>query len=690
MSESEHPDFAEEKAWIERAYRELDRARETARSVTTNVESGRGGTHQARYERDVLAEKVRTRLDDLDIGDQSLIFGRIDQVEGDHFHIGRVAVWDEQRNPLVVDWRAPIAEPFYRATGRQTLGLARRRHFITRFRELLGLEDEYFDGEGSNGSEANGNGREGLKGERTLVAALESARSGRLGDIVGTIQGEQDEIIRAPQTGIVVVQGGPGTGKTVVALHRAAYLLYTHRFPLEGQGVLVIGPNRLFLTYIEQVLPSLGEAGVELAVLGDFVHDARIRGNDTPTVARVKGDLRMADVIRRAVRQRQRPLREELVVSYGVQRLRMSVDESAELIKKTRRRSRFHNHGRRFLVEDFYTALANSGRYEVEIEELQDNLGSNPEVRAALERMWPVLSPTELLHDLFGSKALLLAAGERELGRDIELLHRERSRHDEVIWTSHDVPLLDEAHQRLGPRSGKVRDHEVRTYGHIVLDEAQDLSPMQLRMIARRSLNGSMTIVGDIAQATSAWAHDSWDSVLEGLPTQKGVTRNELTVGYRLPGPLIELSAKVLEKAMPDLAPPVAVRANGDPPRFVRTSPDAFGADLAQAIADERAAIGAGNIAIICATGAGDDVADFLNEHGVAHGRTYAGALEKDVSIIEVSMVKGLEIDAAIVIEPDSIVEHEPQGLRSLYVALTRATRRLVIIDTGDSATILE
>jgi len=680
MSESEHPEFAEESAYITHAYACLDKSRESAKTITDNVESREGGTHQARYERDVLADKVRIRLEDLDIGDQSLIFGRIDQTTGDHFHIGRVAVFDEQRDPLVVDWRAPIAESFYRATGRQTMGLARRRHYITRFRELLGIEDEYF---------TDGDETPGLKGERTLIAALETGRSGRLGDIVGTIQGEQDEIIRAPLQGAVIVQGGPGTGKTVVALHRAAYLLYTHRFPLARQGVLVIGPNRLFLTYIEQVLPSLGESGVELTVLGDFVPNARVRGNDPDHVARVKGDLRMLDVIRRAVRQRQRTLRRDLVIPYGVQRLRVSVADSEDIIARTRRRSRFHNHGRKYVIEDLYETLAASGRYDVDAQELKDNLDGSIEIREALEWMWPVISAEELLHDFFGFRSLLRAAGERYFGAAIESLYRERSDHDELLWTTHDVPLLDEAARLIGPRSGKASDHGLRTYGHIVIDEAQDLSPMQLHMVARRSLGGSMTIVGDIAQATSAWAHDSWDSVTKHLPTPKGTTGYELTVGYRLPGPLMDLAAKVLALAMPDLKAPIAVRPDGDPPRFVQTNPNDFGTALAAAVATEREAIGAGNIAIICATGAADDVSAFLTEHDIDHGVAYAGALEKEVSVIEVSMVKGLELDAAIVIEPDSIVEFEPQGMRSLYVAITRATRRLTIIDTGNSATVL-
>lgn len=683
MSDLEHPDFAAERQYLARAYEQLDRARQRARSVTDNVISGAGGTHQARYERDVIADKVRTRLDDLDIGDQSLIFGRIDTDQGDNFHIGRVAVWDDERNPLVVDWRAPVAEPFYRATGRQKMGLVRRRHFITRFRELLGIEDEFFDPDNLDSGELE------IKGRGALVAALESARSGRLGDIVATIQGEQDEIIRAPLAGALIVQGGPGTGKTVVALHRAAYLLYTHRFPLAGQGVLVIGPNRLFLTYIEQVLPSLGESGVELAVLGDFVGDARVRGKDPHHLARIKGDLAMVKVIRRAVRQRQRKLRRDLTISYGVQRLRISVDESEDLVARTRRRARFHNHGRRLLVEEFYERLAASGRYDVDPTELADHLGAEPQVRAALEWMWPTLSPTELLHDLFGSPALLRAAGGPEFGEAIVGLHRTRSHHQQVMWTAADVPLLDQAQQLLGPRTGKVRDHEVRTYGHIVVDEAQDLSPMQLHMIARRSLGGSMTIVGDIAQATSAWAHESWDSVMAQLRTDKGVTQHELTVGYRLPGPLMDLAGRILARAMPDLKPPVAVRQDGDPPRFLLSDEAGFGATLADTIQNERNAIGSGNIAVICATGVADDVSKFLDAYEIDHGVAYAGALEKEVSVIEVSMVKGLEIDAAIVIDPDAIVENEPQGLRSLYVAVTRATRRLAVIHTTPDPVIL-
>ncbi len=303
---SQHPELAEEQAYIERAYDCLDRAREQALRLRGLTEVGRGGTHQARYERDVIEETVRNRLAHLEIGDAALVFGRIDRDTGEAFHIGRLAVADERQEPVVVDWRAPVAEPFYRATGRAPMGLARRRHFALRGRTLVGIEDELFHGEGAI-SNGNGNG-DGLVGPGALIAALEQSRTGQLGDIVATIQAEQDEIIRSPLPGVLVVQGGPGTGKTVVALHRAAYLLYTYRFPLEDQGVLVVGPNRVFLRYIHRVLPSLGETGVEQVVLADLVPSVRVQATETTPVARVKGDVRMATLLANAVRDRQRPL----------------------------------------------------------------------------------------------------------------------------------------------------------------------------------------------------------------------------------------------------------------------------------------------------------------------------------------------------------------------------------------------
>jgi DNA helicase IV len=681
-----HPDFESEQAYIELAHAILFDSRNRAKRMHAIVESGEGGTHQARFERDVIHETVANRVSQLDIGDASLVFGRLDLAEdagGDTFYVGRVAVWDDRQDPITVDWRAPIAEPFYRATGRQPMGLVRRRHFATRGRTLLGLEDEYF---GESAVLALEDGPQ-LRGRETLVTMLEQSRTGRLGDIVATIQAEQDEIIRSPLPGALVVQGGPGTGKTVVALHRAAYLLYTHRFPLEGQGVLVVGPNRVFLTYIEQVLPSLGEAGVQLAVLADLVPRVRVRGVDREHIARVKGDGVMAQVIRNAVRDRERALREDLVIGFGIQRLRVTKAASASIIAEARRRYRKHNQARSFVENELYAELTESSRDDLEIDLVKERLAGNMAIREALEWMWPVLTPEHLLHDLFGSPALLRSAGKGSLRRDeSELLHRPRSPHaDHVVWTAHDVPLLDEARAVLGPRPGFKAEDEIRTYGHIVVDEAQDLSPMQLRMLHRRSLNGSFTIVGDIAQATGAWAHDDWSSVLEHLPQKRPPRRAELTVGYRLPEPTMRVAAKVLAVAAPSVTPPVAVRRSGDEPRFVRAPAGRTVAELLPGVvAEELAAIDSGNLAVIAPDEMVDQLSAALSAAGVEHGRVYEGALEQQVTIVPVRLIKGLELDAAVVVEPVAILGSEAQGMRALYVALTRATRRLVVLHGED------
>ncbi|MGH9116975.1 MAG: HelD family protein [Acidimicrobiales bacterium] len=696
----EHPDLAAEQAYIDHAYECLEEARVSASRLESMVEVGpRGGTNQARFERDVIWDTILARLRELDIGDASLVFGRIDHEPADDngrdgprdngtYYIGRIAVADPAQEPVVVDWRAPVAEPFYRATGRLPMGLRRRRHFATRGRTLLGIEDELFGEAAERLGVAAAERPDGVSGYSSLIAALETSRGGKLGDIVATIQAEQDEIIRSELAGVLVVQGGPGTGKTVVALHRAAYLLYTHRFPLEGQGVLVVGPNRLFLGYIDQVLPSLGEAGVELAVPADLIPDeVTIRGYDEPQAARVKGDLRMAKVLAKAVRDRRRPLRHDLVVGYGVQNLRLSVEESARIVNTARRRARTHNLARRFVESAVYEALAAGGRGEIDPGQVRERLHRDPDVVAALEWMWPVLTPAELLHDLFGSRALLGLAAGRELNdAERELLYRKRSATvDEVDFTHDDVPLLDEARALLGPRARRRSDEDaLRTYGHIVVDEAQDLSPMQLRMLARRSLNGSMTVVGDIAQATGAWAHANWNEILDHLPRRRSPRIEELTIGYRIPEASMALAARVLAEAAPELAPPRSVRHGGDEPRIVRAaSTDALPGLVAEVAADELGHVGAGNVAIIAPGSLVDDVGVALEAAGIPFGQANRHGLDKQVTIVPIRLAKGLELDAAVVVEPTAIVEEEAQGLRALYVALTRATRRLAVVHAG-------
>ena len=672
-----HPELDAEQAHIDWAYASLEDARERANQITDGHEAQRGGTNQHRFERESMIEGAVNRLSRLNLGDRSLVFGRIDLEESDErFHIGRLGVWDRNHDPLVVDWRAPIAEPFYRATGRSPMGISRRRHFATRGRTLLGIDDELFGDLRDVSSD-----EVATRGQGALIAALEASRTGRLGDIVATIQGEQDEIIRSDMAGVMVVQGGPGTGKTVVALHRAAYLLYTHRFPLEGQGVLVVGPNRLFVAYIEQVLPSLGEAGVDIAVLADLLRPkVRVDRLDDEAAGRVKGDSRMVKVIARAATDRERPLRDELVVGLGVQRLRISVEESTAVIKEARRRSRGHNSGRKIVEELFFQKLAASARRHVDAATVQERLHHDFSVREALEWMWPVLTPAHLLHDLFGSRALLRSANHGVFtDEEIQRLHRPRAAHvDDVIWRFQDVPLLDEARAVLGYRPGMRSQDSIRTYGHICIDEAQDLSPMDLRMVARRSLNGSMTIVGDIAQATGAWANDGWDAIVDALPQKRDTRYRALTIGYRIPGPAMALANRVLPAAAPGLRPPQPVRTDGDAPRIVSVVD--FTDGLVDVVRSELGAVAEGNLAVVVPDSLVDEVHAAFASHEMAVGGPTRHGLDQRITVVPVRLVKGLEVDAAVVVEPARIVAEERQGVRSLYVALTRATKRITVV----------
>ncbi len=689
-----HPDLAEEQANIDHAYDCLETSRTDAWKLRGLTDAGiaAGGTMQARYERDVFDEALVNRLTQLDLGDAALVFGRIDRrAEGpdavESFHIGRLAVADEKRDPVVIDWRAPVAEPFYRATGRDPMGLLRRRHFSVQGRNLLDIEDELF-GDGHLGvvEEDGTPPHNGLRGYSTLLSVLARGRTGQLGDIVATIQGEQDEIIRSPQAGVLVVQGGPGTGKTVVALHRAAYLLYTYRFPLEAQGVLVIGPNRVFLRYIERVLPSLGEAGIEQIVMADLVPDVRYGHRDNPLAATTKGDQRMIKVVAKAIRDRERPLREDLVIPFRTTFLRLTAHDSSRIIKAARRRYRHHNAGRRYVETEFYATLAATSRLETTPELVREAVSKLDEVWIALERMWPLLTPAQLLHDLYGSKALLKLASEPTLTpAEYESLFRPRGEDLEAVrWSDPDIALLDEARELLGPRQGKngklEDDVDIRTYGHIVIDEVQDLTPMQLRMAGRRSLNGSMTIVGDIAQATGPLAPSNWDEVLACLPDKKESRIVGLSIGYRIPTEMMELATKVMMAATPELRPPTSVRGGGTPPSVIATTHELLGSAVVSAVQDILDEVGDGKCAVVTPDSMMEEVEAALHAAGVKHGRATRTGLEGAVTVVPVSVVKGLELDGVIVVEPARIVAEEHQGLRALYVALTRATKRQTVI----------
>ena len=721
-----HQDLQAEQAHIDRAYDRVAALRAAASELLETVLRQRGGTPGSLAERDVIVRTTLLRLEQLDVGRESLCFGRIDRTDGEAFHIGRLAVSAEDQEPLVVDWRAPVAEPFYRATGVDTMGLVRRRHFATEGRRLLGIEDEVFgvldatDAPSPNGSEDGGEAAGPLVAATpgTLLTALERARSGRMRDIVATVQKEQDEVIRADLGGVLVVQGGPGTGKTAVALHRAAYLLYTHRFPLERQGVLVVGPNPLFLRYIEQVLPSLGENGVVLSTISGLVPDARVRADDTPLAATVKSDPRMVEFVADAVADRQRPLRKNLEVGFEGFLLRVPVVATVRMVEAVQRRPGTHNARRRQIESLLSRQLHQQYRQaagrrmaaglggpkdDIELEgggtdeEWRDNLTSGevseaelwsmlrelPVVDEALDRMWPVLTPEELLHDLFGAPALIRLAARGRLSEEEQAaLARPRSDDlDRIPWTANDLALLDEARVLLGPRRPNARrGGEIRQYGHIVVDEAQDLTPMQLRMLARRSLSGSMTVAGDIAQATGPRALTDWVEVTSYLPDQKPARVVELSVNYRTPAEVMDLASKVLAVTAPHLRPPVSARSTGEQPVSEQVAADRLVARVAALAASEAAAVAPGTVAVVVVPSMEAEVEEALAAAGTRFSSAERDGMDADVTVITVGTVKGLEFDAVVVVEPARVVAESSQGLRALYVAMTRATRRLTLV----------
>lgn len=390
----------------------------------------------------------------------------------------------------------------------------------------------------------------------------------------------------------------------------------------------------------------------------------------------------MVRVVRRAVKDRQRALPRTLRVPYGLQRLSITPEASAEIISQVRRRVRSHNAGRRHVEQLLFEHLASVSREETTPEVVRERTRRDPVVREALERMWPVLTPTQLLNDLFGSPGLLRsAAGSHLLEEEWRLLFRERHADaGDATFTHDDVPLLDEALELLGPRPRHKDTDSVRTYGHIVVDEAQDLTPMQLRVLDRRSLNGSMTIVGDIAQATGSWPHGDWSSVLDHLPDRRAPRRAELTVGYRVPGPIMELAARVLPLAAPGLSAPSSIRATGDRPVVAVVEPAELDAALARTVVAAREEVGSGNVGIVAPDELVGRVHTALDEAGVDHGRATRQGLEHQVTVVPVSLAKGLELDSVVVLEPRLILDGQVRGAQSLYVALTRSTKRLTVL----------
>ena len=724
-----------EQSYLDLLYARLDLLRRrTADDLAAVRREGPSGTHQNRSERDAFATLHEQRLAQLEAVEDRLAFGRIDLTDGVRRYIGRIGLSDEERSQLLVDWRAPAARSFYQATAASPHDVVRRRHLATRGRTVVGVEDEVLDlaalPEGD---------RSTLAGEGALMAAVGARRTGRMADIVATIQAEQDRVIRSDLAGALVVQGGPGTGKTAVALHRAAYLLYTHRERLARTGVLLVGPNPLFLRYIEQVLPSLGETGVVMSTAADLFPGVSAVEETRHAVTALKGDLRLARVLAAAVQHRQRvPDGPRKLVVEGTT-LELTPEQVAGARSRARRTRKPHNLAREGFLRDLLGHLAGELARATGGELSGDNradylsdLRESADVRRELNLAWMPLDPARALGDLFAEPERLAAAAPELTGHERELLRRDR----DTDWTVADVPLLDEmaellgeddtanrlaahaargARQRelqhardtlsMGAGSGLVTAEQLadrfaehgpsRTvaeraegdrswaYGHLVVDEAQELSPMMWRLLMRRVPSRSLTLVGDVAQVGSAAGTSSWAAVLD--PYLAGRWRlEELTVNYRTPAQVMRLAAETLTAAGVPAATPRSVR-EGDWPPSARRVPRGDLDAVTEGVRTELARLGGGRLAVV--TTAGTDgllrerLAASLPPGTVGQGRA---TLERPVSVLPVSAVKGLEFDGVVVVEPADILAGSARGANDLYVALTRPTQRLLVLHSGD------
>ncbi|MFB6718062.1 MULTISPECIES: HelD family protein [unclassified Streptomyces] len=750
----------------------------------TGVLRETGGTRQGRLEREAAAARYAGQVARYDAAENGLCFGRLDLRDGERHYIGRIGLPAESadEDPLLLDWRAPAARAFYVATPAAPHGVRRRRHLTTRGRRVVRLDDEVLDRDGVPDSE--------LTGEAALLACLDAGRTGRMHDIVATLQAEQDAIIRSGHRGVLVVQGGPGTGKTAVALHRAAYLLYTHQ-QLASRGVLVVGPNPTFIGYIGQVLPGLGENSVLLSTVGELYPGVRADRSEEPETAELKGRAEMAAVIAAAVRDRQVPAGTTLEVEFDGDVVRLGHEEclrAADTARATRlphnlaapvfRREVVTELARRSvaatraladrLEADVAEVLAEAGldravradldalpglldddsaaaRERTEAQDIADArrlLATDADVRAALDALWPPLTPQQLLTELYGQPARLASAATGLTDEERGLLFRAP---DDGGWSAADVPLLDEAAELLGQddraaeaaaaqeraegvayaqgvldlaaADGEDEEdagpaglvdaqtlaerHEERTtrtvaeraladrswvFGHIIVDEAQELSQMAWRLLMRRCPTRSMTLVGDVAQTGDEAGASSWASALAPHVGDRW-RQASLTVNYRTPAEIMASTTDVLAALGPGLEPPRSVRETGVAPWRLRTD------DTVRALADlaakEAAALDEGRLAVIVPDARRDEL-------GAAVARAVPGAaygeepdLENRVVVLGVRQAKGLEFDVVLLADPAAVLDRSARGLNDLYVALTRATRRLGIIHEGPAPGVL-
>lgn len=744
MSNTEFPDgeLRREQEFIDGLYARVDALRGEAETSVADALAQGDKPMQARLERDILVAERSGLLAALNAVDGSLCFGRIDLTSGVSHHIGRIGLRedDAERTPVLIDWRADVARPFYLATGHTPMGLRRRRHLTTEGRTVTSLHDEILDL-----GDATRTGHEDPSGDAVLLAALNSARTGRMSDIVQTIQAEQDEIIRAPYRGVLVVEGGPGTGKTAVALHRAAYLLYEHRELLARRAVLIVGPNPAFLGYIGEVLPSLGETGVLLATVGELFPGVRATAQDTPEAAAVKGRAGMADVLAAVVRDRQALPDPVIAVEHEREVLMLDDGLVAVARERTRAAGLPHNAAREYFeghilntLTELYAERVGTDPYDgsslldpADITQIRDELAENPEVWSAVDRLWPRITPRRLVADFLAEPDGYLPPA------DADAIRRPETR----AWTVADVPLLDEAAELIGEddriaraRAERERETQVayaqgvldvsyasRTYefedkedsdpdasevlsahdiidaerfaerheeadhrsaaeraaadrtwafGHIIVDEAQELSPMAWRLLMRRSPTRSMTLVGDPAQTAEAAGVGSWADILTPYVEDRW-EHTRLGVNYRTPAEIMELAAAVVRAENPDFEPPSSVRSTGVRP-WVRDAEGDLPGAVAEAVADLTPE--EGRLAVIAPRDLHPALAARLD--GVTAGAE--PDLTRTVVLLDPRQSKGLEFDAVLVVEPARY------GTSDLYVALTRATQRLGVLHTGD------
>ncbi|MGH3278790.1 MAG: HelD family protein [Trebonia sp.] len=673
----------------------LMRSREFLRLMRENVlELAKNPMAGDRVSLEYLKADLYRRAEALrDVPDAPLFFGRLDYSEtaasddarnpqgapGDSppglaLHIGRRHVHDDDGTPVVLDWRAPVSRPFYRASQADPMGLTLRRRFGFAGGALTAYEDEQFRDQRETTSRCAASGAQ-LAGN-LLIAEIERPRSGPMRDIVATIQPEQDDIVRAGAATTVCVQGAPGTGKTAVGLHRVAYLLYAHKEQVTRRGVIVVGPNLAFLSYIRNVLPALGELDVTQTTVADLVASTPVKGVDSDAAATVKGDARMAILLKNALWANVKPPKAPLVVSRGSRRLRLRADEIEALATELGDRGIRYGAGRDLLAHRIahvlLTQLEAAG--ETCDDRTHDAVRRSVPVRGCVDEVWPKVEPKKLVFALLSDPQRILRSGFGFLSQDeISALAWPKPPRGpgSAPWTRADQVLIDEAADLI---------ERTPSIAHIVVDEAQDLSPMEVRAVGRRCATGAATVLGDIAQGTTPWAATSWHSLLSHLGKPDAAIR-ELDVGYRVPRQILDFASRLLPSIAPNLSPATSLRADPNALRVVQVASEELGAQLAEGCASALA--GLGSVAVICADVHVKEAATSLTAAGLDFAILGASDIRREeetrLTLVPVTLAKGLEFDHVILVEPGRIATGEAYGLRRLYVALTRAVSRLTV-----------